>query len=247
MADRKDEQDVLMIENGPLVSVVIPVYNGERYLAEALESVLAQTYRHIEILVIDDGSTDRSAAIANQYDPAVRYFFQTNGGSSAARNAGVGLARGDYIAFLDSDDVWKENKLMVQMTVFQGSQEVDMVFAHVQQFISPDLDDRRKSSIYCPAEKMPGYVVGTMLIKRESFVRAGLFQTNWRVGEFVDWYMRAKETGMKGVMLPEVVLRRRLHADNMGVQDRVSRTDYARILKAALDRRRASGRIRDVH
>jgi glycosyltransferase involved in cell wall biosynthesis len=227
--------------NSSLVSVIIAVYNGERYLAEAIDTVLAQTYQPIEIIVIDDGSTDNSAPVAQQFAQRIRYFYQPNAGLGAARNAGVEVSQGDYLSFLDADDLWIENKIALQMALFQSNPEADLVFGHVQQFISPELDEAKQSTIYCPPEKMPGYIAGTMVIKRKSFLQAGPFETNWQIGEFVQWYIKIKEKRLKSLMLSEVVLKRRLHTDNMGIRDRDSRIDYVRIMKASLDRRRAAG------
>lgn len=235
-----------IMANNPLVSVVIPVYDCERYLAEAIESVLAQTYQPIEIIVIDDGSTDGSDQVAKRFSPLVQYFYQPNSGLGAARNSGVDLAKGDYFAFLDADDIWMENKLTLQMAVFQSSPEEDMVFGHVQQFISPELDETQKSAIYCPPEKMPGYVAGTMVIKKESFIHVGPFETNLQIGEFIQWYTRVKEKSLESFMLPDIILKRRLHTDNMTIRKRDSNIDYVRILKASLDRRRASAWIKDI-
>jgi glycosyltransferase involved in cell wall biosynthesis len=229
--------------NSFLVSVIIPVYNCERYLAEAIESVLAQTYRPIEIIVVDDGSTDGSAEVVKAFGSSVHYCYQANSGIGGARNKGINLARGNFLAFLDADDLWVEDKLMQQMAVFQGKQGLDFIFGHVQQFISPELDEKHKSNIHCPAKKMPGYIAGAMVIKKEALIHAGAFETHWQIGEFVHWYIKAKEQGMKSFMLPEIVLKRRLHTDNMGTRHRDSRTDYVRMLKASLDRRRASGQI----
>jgi glycosyltransferase involved in cell wall biosynthesis len=224
-----------------LISVIIPVYNGERYLVQTIESVLAQTYRPIELIIVDDGSTDNSAETAKRFAPSVQYFYQPNGGLGAARNCGIGLSKGDCLAFLDADDIWMENKLALQMAVLNNNPGVDFVFGHVQQFISPELDENQKNNIYCPAEKMPGYIAGTMVIKRESLNHVGAFETHWQIAEFIHWYIKAKEQGMRSFMLPEVVLKRRLHTDNMGIRNRDSRNDYVRILKASLDRRRTSG------
>jgi glycosyltransferase involved in cell wall biosynthesis len=234
------------VDRNALVSIIIPVYNYEKYLAEAIESVLAQTYQPIEIIVLDDGSTDRSAQTAKCFSPPVQYFYQPHGGAGAARNLGAGFAQGDYIAFLDADDLWLENKLTLQMAVFQSNPDADMVFGHVEQFISPELDEKQKSIIDCPAENMPGYLAGAMVIKKSSFTHAGSFETNWQIGEFVQWYIKVKEKGLKSFMLPEVVLKRRLHTDNMGIRARDSRIDYVRILKASLDRRRSSGPENDI-
>ena len=86
----------------PLISCIVAVFNGERYLKEALDSILAQTYRPLEILVVDDGSTDRTPEIVSEYSDTVRYFWQSNAGPGAARNAGLKLAKGEFIAFLDA-------------------------------------------------------------------------------------------------------------------------------------------------
>lgn len=101
----------------PLISAVIPVYNGELFLSETLDSVFAQTYASIEVIVVDDGSKDNSAEIVARYKPAIKYFWQENGGPGRARNAGIRAASGDYIAFLDHDDIWLPEKLEVQAEV----------------------------------------------------------------------------------------------------------------------------------
>ena len=222
----------------PLVSVIIPVYNGERYLAEAIESALAQTYRPIEVIVLDDGSTDGSGDVAKRFTSPVRYYFQPNAGLGAARNKGISLALGSVFAFLDADDVWLEDKLTRQMAVLDDNPELDMVFGYAKQFNSPELDEQSKRKIRPSDEVLPGYVAGTMLIKRDAFYRVGLFETDWRVGEFIDWYLKAMEQGLKSFLLPKVVMKRRIHENNMGIRERKHQTDYARILKAALDRRR---------
>jgi glycosyltransferase involved in cell wall biosynthesis len=223
--------------NKPLVSVIISVYNCERYLAEAIESVLNQTYRQIELLVIDDGSTDSSGAVANSF-PFLKYHFQTNQGLGAARNQGIDLAQGSFFAFLDADDIWEKDKLLTQLTVFDTKPELDMLFGHVKQFYSPEIAHNMKPKIDLINEIMPGHIAGTLLIKRESFFKVGYFPTHWRVGEFIDWYLKAIEQGLKSTTIPEVVMKRRIHENNMGIREHDSRGDYVRILKASLDRKR---------
>lgn len=221
-----------------LISVIIPVYNCELYLAEAIETVLAQTRVRIEIVVVDDGSTDISASIAKRFGSLVRCDLRPHAGPGAARNRGVDLAQGEYLAFLDADDLWVENKLELQMAAFDSDALPDAVFGHVEQFISPDVPRALAAKLCCPAEWVPGPCPGTMLIKKETFVRVGPFSSGLRIGEFIEWYSRAKELGLKEIMLPEMVLRRRLHASNSGIVHCDARSDYVRVLKAALDRRR---------
>lgn len=107
--------------NKPLISVIIPVHNLEKYLQEAIDSVLAQTYRHFEIIIVDDGSTDRSEEIILEYvrkqPDRIRHIAQQNQGAAAARNRGIEIAKGEWIAFLDGDDVWKPHKLERQLQI----------------------------------------------------------------------------------------------------------------------------------
>jgi glycosyltransferase involved in cell wall biosynthesis len=223
----------------PLVSVIIPVYNCERYLAQAIEGVLAQTYHPVEVIVLDDGSTDNSATVAKSFDSSVRYCYQKNSGCAAARNRGIKLARGTFLAFLDADDLWLEDKLMLQMDAFKEAPELDIVFGQVKQFHSPEVDESVKAKIHCPSELMPGLIPSTVLIRRDVFFRVGLFNTNLKSAEFADWYLRATELRLKVKIVSDLVTRRRLHNANMGIINRQHRNDFALALKASLDRRRA--------
>jgi glycosyltransferase involved in cell wall biosynthesis len=227
------------MNQNPLISVIIPVYNGERYLAEAIESVLNQTYHFIELLVIDDGSSDRSAQIAKRFSSSVRCFSQPRRGAGAARNRGVDLSQGRYLAFLDADDIWIGNKLERQLAAFESCPGLDVVFSHVQIFHSPELSGKLRERLPIPVEIMPGYVVGTMLIERDAFLRVGPFGGDWELAEFIDWHARAMELGLKSIMLPEVMMRRRIHENNQGIYKREHRSsDYLRAIRAALNRRR---------
>jgi hypothetical protein len=150
------------------------------------------------------------------------------------------ISHGSYCAFLDSDDIWLPDKLTRQMQTLNDIPELDIVFGQVQQFYSPELD--QKMILHHAESIVPGYSTGTMLIKRDSFFRVGLFETRWQVGDFIDWYSKAIERGLKSFMIPEVVMKRRIHGNNMGIRERKHQVDYVRILKASLDRRRESAR-----
>lgn len=226
-------------EEPGLVSVIIPVYNGEPFLGEALESVLGQTYRPIEAIVIDDGSTDGSEEVVRRF-ASVRYIYQPHQGAGSARNHGLKLAQGAFVAFLDADDVWLTEKLTLQIAAFTADPQLDLVFGHVQQFRSAKSDSTPESHEEVgPA--MPGLIPTTMLAKCEAFSRVGLFELKWRIGEFIDWYSRAVEQELKAKMLPNVVAFRRLHGSNLSLQEKEHRSEYVHILKQALDRRRRKG------
>lgn len=199
-------------------------------MCEALNSVLAQTLADFEVIVIDDGSDDGTAAWANTVtDPRVRYVCQPHQGAGAARNHGVLLAKGRYLSFLDSDDVWLPDKLRLQTDLLSNHVELDMVFGAYVQFGEANAE----------TQPLPGYSSGTLLIRAGSLARAGAFSTQWRMGEFIEWYARALEAGLREAMLPDVVLRRRVHSGNMTAQSPEAKRDYARILHAIWSRRKS--------
>ena len=225
----------------PLVSVIIPVFNYERYLAEAIESVLGQTYQNLEVIVVDDGSTDRSGEVAASFaDRGVRYCHQVHAGIGPARNKGVELAGGEFLAFLDSDDRWPLAKIERQLGAFESDPALEMCFGQAVQLQNgPEWEAGVKEEKVPETGMVPGMVPGTLLIKRAAFDRVGKFQDGLKVGEFIDWYARAVELQIRSLVLPDLFLWRRIHDSNQGVRERQSVTDYARVLKAKLDRGRA--------
>ena len=222
------------------LSVIVPVYNGERYLAETIDSVLAQNHRSIEVIIVDDGSTDGTARIANNYGSSIRYCYQPNFGTAAAMNRGTDLACGQYLAFLGADDLWPEDRIRVQLKAFDAHPDLDIVSGYVKQFFSPEITESVKKRIRFSTNLIPGHVIPAMLIKRQAFFRVGLFEPQWTVGADMSWYLRAQETGLKIMILPDLVLLRRIHESNKGITKHSFINQRAQILKAALDRRRTS-------
>jgi glycosyltransferase involved in cell wall biosynthesis len=220
------------------ISVIIPSYNAGSYLAEAIASVVAQSIKPFEIILIDDGSTDGSALLAAQSFPFLRYYRQENSGSGSARNKGIEVACGNYFAFLDADDLWLENKLALQVRTFVENPGLEAVFGHVKQFCSPELGPELKKRLFCPEEPMLGHLPAMMLIRRESFYRVGLFETHWRVGQDVSWILRSRGLGLKTIMLPDAIYMRRLHNNNKGITQRQFINDRVKIIKAHLDAKR---------
>ncbi len=221
------------------VGVVIPVRNGDRYLAEALESVLAQTHPAHEVVVVDDGSRDRTLEVAKRYAPEVRCVSQRAAGIGAARNRGATEVRGELLAFLDADDLWPVDRLERQLVAFANTPRPDLVFGHVEQFVSQELSSAARAALACPASPQPALLANTMLVPRTVWESVGLFSTAAVRSEFLQWLLRAREIGLRETMLDEVVLRRRLHETNHGRLKRGSTREYALVLKESLDRRRA--------
>jgi glycosyltransferase involved in cell wall biosynthesis len=227
-----------------LVSVLIPAYNTAPYIGEAIESVFAQTYRPIEVVVVDDGSDDGTDAVARGYGDRIRFERLEHGGIGRARNRAVELAQGDYLAFLDADDRFVPTKLEQQVAAVESDPELDMVFGYIREFISPDLPPETQAAMRQPVPASPWMAPNVMLVRREAFERVGPFATDLRVGEGVDWYARASEAGLKGLTLDEVVVERRLHGQNTGLRERHSHSDYLQVVRSALLRRRAGERSR---
>jgi glycosyltransferase involved in cell wall biosynthesis len=220
------------------VSVVIPVYNGANYLAEAIQSVLSQSVLPNEILIIDDGSTDGSAEVAKSFGNKVRYIQQVHSGAAEARNRGITAATGNLIAFLDADDVWMEGKLEQQLNEFLQDAAVDIVIGQVEQFVSSDLPEEERDRLTPSNPLLEGYSAGAMIVRRTVFKRIGSFDPQWQVGEVIDWFARVREAGLKIASVPHIVLRRRIHSENMMRRSNPVLGDYARLIKKALDRRR---------
>jgi glycosyltransferase involved in cell wall biosynthesis len=183
------------------------------------------------VLVVDDGSTDASVRIARAYGGPVRCLAEPARGVAAALNRGTEVARGEFLAFLDADDVWLPDKLALQLAALRAQSGLDGVFGHATNFRASRTALRT----------LPGYYRGSLLIRRESFEQVGPF-VQWRLGEFVDWYARAVDAKLGFLMLPDVVVLRRVHDANTGVRLRGERDEYARVLKAVLDRRRSAPR-----
>jgi glycosyltransferase involved in cell wall biosynthesis len=219
------------------VSVIVPAYNAARYLAEALESVLRQTWPPLEVIVVDDGSTDGSDEVAARYGPRVAVHRQPHRGVGAARNLGARLAAAPLLAFLDADDVWALDKLDRQCALLRSRPELACVFGQARQFLSPDLEPAARARIQGDGTVRPAPLPSAMLIRREAFFAVGPFAEALTLGEPLEWYVRAVDAGLPMAMPPAIVVHRRLHPDSQGFAKREARVEYARILAARLRRR----------
>lgn len=225
--------------SSPLISVIIPTYNRARYLGEAIESVLRQTYKNHEIIVVDDGSTDPPHDVVAAFGDRLVLLRQENRGTGAARNTGISRAAGEFLAFLDDDDVWTERKLSLQMQAFEAAPETDVVYGHMQQFISPELGDEQRARLrHLDGQAAPAPIAPAMLIRRASFDRVGPFDESLPIGVEMDWYARLCDAGLKTVTLDAVLYRRRLHASNVNLTRADQQSERLWVLKKVIDRRR---------
>ena len=233
---------------GPLVSVVIPAYNAERFLGEAIESVLAQTYSPVELIVVDDGSTDRTAEVAATYNEAT-VITQENSGPSTARNRGALTASGEFLAFHDSDDAMTPDKLAVQAGHLLDNPGVGCVLAEQELLVEPGAElpfwaEGSKVPTMMPPRPPeladePDVHPMTMVVRRETFERVGPFDESMRAAEDFDWMLRAAEEGVEIARLSKVLLRRRVHAASLTQDAAAGRAGLFRAFKGRIDRHRA--------
>ena len=221
----------------PLVSAVIPVFNCEDFLSEALKSVFSQTYSNIETIVVDDGSTDDSAEIAGSY-PEVDYYYQENQGVSAARNTGISSSEGEFVAFLDADDVWKPEKTKAQIDYMKSHSECEISATKGKNFLEANTKLPPGLKEVKDWDKINYVIPSTMMVRKSVFDEIGGFSTEFRASEDVEWTQRAKDAGLSIGVVEEVLVKRRFHGSNLswkmikGAKDRM-----LKILRASLNRR----------
>jgi glycosyltransferase involved in cell wall biosynthesis len=227
--------------NGSGITVVVPVYNGARFLAEALDSVLAQSLTPAEIVAIDDGSTDESPSILAAY-PQVRVLRQENAGCARARNRGVAEARFHFVAFLDQDDVWHRERLEQEQNAFAEDAGLGFVISAQENFLTPGMTalpgwiDPRSMG-----RPQHGFGTNSLTLKRATFEQVGPFDPAKTPRDDSDWFLRALDGGVAYRHLPGVLVRRRIHDSNLTGVFRGTPHDtalMARMLHASLQRRR---------
>jgi glycosyltransferase involved in cell wall biosynthesis len=219
----------------PLVSIVVPAFQAEAYLEEALESAFAQDYQRREVILVDDGSTDRTAQIAAAH--GVTVLRQANGGPAAARNAGLARARGAFLAILDSDDIWPMDRLSLQVAHLLEHPEDDMVMGLTEVFVTPGEPRPRHYPRIAETGPYPGHP-STALVRREVFELVGPFDESLRLSEDLDWLARAGDAGVRIGRLERTVLRYRIHAANTSRQTQAVESATLRMLRASVKRKR---------
>jgi glycosyltransferase involved in cell wall biosynthesis len=216
------------------ISAIIAVYNGRRFIADAIRSILDQSVPVLEVCVVDDGSDDGTGEVVAQFSDVSYLHRERNQGQASALNWGVECARGDHLAFLDADDVWMPDKLERQTRAFDEQPELDLVYGLMRERVlgGPASLAGRDGAV------RPAPLPSAMLVTRSAFARVGGFDARWTLGSVVDWHARAMELGLRHCILQHVVYERRIHGANVGIQRARHRSDYLEVVKAALDRRR---------
>lgn len=217
--------------SSPTISVIMPAFNAEAFLAEAIDSVLAQTYRISEIIVYNDGSTDGTQAIIDSYGDRLVNPPTLPGparGVAFGRNQGLRAATGDLLAFLDADDLWLPQKIELQVAAWQAHPQPCAIFGQMQEF-----DAQGSRGDY---QKCALLIVG--LIPRTLALQAGTFDESLALGDYADWLVRLQALGLSMVYLDKPLARRRLHENNLGSRQKNRRKDYLEVVRRKLQRER---------
>jgi glycosyltransferase involved in cell wall biosynthesis len=235
-----------MTEQNLLISVIIPVYNGERFIAEAVHSICRQRHWPLEIILVDDGSTDSTAQVVRELAATlyenVACLHQTNKGPAAARNRGLEVAKGEIIAFLDADDLWTEGMLEGQLKRLVDDDSLQLVVGCTQRVRTGDgPENRSRLEIFGP--QWMALLVSAALFRREVFDSVGPFDEGLRFGEDVDWFFRARELGVPIGFSNEVTHLYRIHGDNMTRDVQNSDRHFLWAVKRSLERRRKSSGV----
>lgn len=220
----------------PLVSVIVAVFNGAEFLEGAVQNILEQGYNPLEIILVDDGSTDSTAIIASKYKEKIHYVYQANQGPAAARNEGLNSASGELIAFLDVDDRWSLDKLHKQVDYLEKKPQVDIVQGLIQEMHVCGTDSAG-NRLY-EKRHLPYYFfnLGSALYRRSVFERVGYFDDNMRFNEDTDWFLRAWEINIPKEIIQEVMFYYYIHDDNMTREQNAQHSGIVRMFKKHRDR-----------
>lgn len=219
------------------VSVVIPCLNGELYLAEAINSVLNQSYEVDEIIVVDNGSTDTSKEIAMSF-PKVKYIFFAERNQVLARNYGCCVAEGDYITFLDQDDIWLSEKTQLQLKFLENNPDHIAVIGLQKMFLQPGCQKPSWLKQEFLNTSQPAYLPSAMMVRKKTIYGDFSFDENFNFTSDVAWFFKAKEIGLQIGVINEILLHRRIHDTNLSFNLPILHSEYLKIISQSLKSRR---------
>ncbi len=240
MTNSKDSEKI-----PPLVSVIIPVKNGATYLGEALDSVARQTYEPLDVIVIDDGSTDNTAQIVDTFFSnstlSWRYVFQENQGLAAARNHGLKLAQGEFITYLAHDDIWTPDKLTHQINYLIAHPEIQYTVCRIKFFLEPGHEIPTGFRPELLQQEPAAYIPETLAARHHLFEQIGQFDLTLSPSDDVDWFARVFDAGILGYVAPQVLLHKRVHNANISLNIPDSNTLLLETVRRSMLRKRQKG------
>ena len=229
-----------------LVTAIIVARNGERFLPAALQSIAAQNRPPDEVILVDGQSSDRTAEIAQSYS-GMRYVLQPDLGIANARNQAIRLATGDFVAFLDADDIWTPDKLEVQLGFMLANPKLQYSTTLLRLFYEPGTPARHGFRDEGFADGIEGRFPGTMLARRSVFEQVGPFDPAFSVAFEVDWFARAQDAGVPAGLVEQVLLHKRIHADNNAARRGTFRREWFDVMRRSLARKRLQIRGDSTH
>ena len=229
------------------VSVIVPAHNAEAFLAEAVRSILEQGHQSLEIIIVDDGSTDGTCAVAANLQVesggSVRCVSQPQAGPAAARNRGLTLAQGGLVGFLDADDLWPPHSLECRLAPLRADPSLAVVLGQTRVLWMPESG---AGPVAMSTDTFPSPNLGCALFRKSVFDEVGGFDPALRFSEDVDWFLRARECGVALVKIAQTTLLYRRHTSNMTRGKTVTDLRLTEVLKQSLDRRRQPGGVRPL-
>jgi len=229
----------------PTVSVIVPAYNAEAYVREAVESTVAQTVAPIEVLVVNDGSTDGTGAVVDEVareHAVVRVIHQENGGPAVARNTAIAVAKGEFLAFLDADDAMAPDRLEFQIGYLLAHPGTDVVIGAVERSTETgvELPTEFLKHEMIAQEYAEGINLMAMTARASTFASLGMFDPSYRLSEDYQWLVRAHRRDVTIALVPRVVGRRRLHETNVSSAVDDVRNQMFRVLREHIREQRGS-------
>jgi glycosyltransferase involved in cell wall biosynthesis len=225
------------MEKKPLASVVIPLYNGQKFIDQTIKTVLNQDFSPLEIIVVDDGSTDSGAGIVKNYEQ-VRYFYQENQGNAAARNQGICKSKGEFIALLDQDDLWEKHKLRTHLDYMIRHPEIYYTIARFKYFLSPGVQRPKWCRENLLREHYVDYSPSSLVVRKRVFNMVGYFDWKFKTGSDGDWFFRAKDMKIPMAVIDEVLLYRRVHHANQSKHVKQSHAELLKVIRKSIARKK---------
>lgn len=225
-----------MTEKLPLVSVIVAVKNGERFIRESLQSVYDQNYPAIEVIVVDGRSTDNTLSIVNEFEHH-KIIHQEEAGISDAYNIGIKAAKADYVSFISSDDIWMRDKLITQISYLMNHHEVMFTNSYIKYFL-----DSGSEIPYGFRKKLfdgvhPARIMENFVAKKKVFECVGYFKKDLSTAEDVDWFSRAHHLNIPSHVIPKVLLKKRIHNRNTSMNVLVNNKNLLKVLRSSVHRK----------
>jgi glycosyltransferase involved in cell wall biosynthesis len=222
----------------PTVSVVMATRNSAQFVEEALNSVARQGIDGLELVAVDGASSDGTVEVLRSF-PFVRVLPQAGAGFAVAWNEGIRLSRGEYVAFLDSDDIYRDGALRAHLAAFKADPALDASIGRVRFFAHDGTLPPGFRPHLLEGDHV-GNMPGTLMVKRTSFDRIGEFEESWRITSDIEWFARMRTVGARSVEIPAVVLEKRVHSSNLSyvTSRRLFATELVRIARVNIERQR---------